>query len=231
MIYDDLLLLLVTKENSSYEYQIAKYLIENRENIMNVPLKKVLDDTFVSKSTLFRFCRALGCQNYTDLQNHLHLFYLRNRPRLKKLTPYPLSEKVKQVLKGRKRVIVYGESNVLGCLLYYKKLFLEKNVELYYKLIKKPWQTFIDEVGVNEADIVIHLSLSYSFFELNVSDYHTGTEMKDYLTKRNVPVLHIGRFTQFNKETSTFIDVAWDDDTPKTLETIGLIFDNIYNYL
>ena len=108
MIYDDLLLLLVTKETNSYEYQIAKYLIENRGNIINVPLKKVLDDTFVSKSTLFRFCRALGCQNYTELQNQLYFFCLRNRPVFKMAATYPLSEQVKQVLKGKKRVIVYG---------------------------------------------------------------------------------------------------------------------------
>lgn len=231
MIYDDLLLLLVTKENNSYEYQIAKYLIENRGNIINVPLKKVLDDTFVSKSTLFRFCRALGCQNYTELQNQLYFFCLRNRPVFKMAATYPLSEQVKQVLKGKKRVIVYGESIALGCLLHYKKIFLEKGVELYFKLIKKPWQIFIDEVDVNEEDVVIHLSLSYSFFELNVADFHTGTEMKDFLTKRNVPVIHIGRFTQFNKETSMYIDVSWDEDTPKALQTIGLVFDNIYNCL
>lgn len=53
---------------------IAEHLLRNYDRLKNITIKEVCDCTFVSKSTLRRFCNHLGYKNFTELkQSYIEL--------------------------------------------------------------------------------------------------------------------------------------------------------------
>lgn len=70
MTYLQILLfsILDTEEESSMDYQIAKYLLLNADHLSGSSLSDIAADCHVSKASISRFCRRIGLQDYMDLQ-------------------------------------------------------------------------------------------------------------------------------------------------------------------
>lgn len=56
---------------TSSDYSIAEYLLRNIHNIERITVNKIVDEAFVSRSAIRRFCNSLGYENFTDLKNSL----------------------------------------------------------------------------------------------------------------------------------------------------------------
>lgn len=57
---------------SSKEKDIARFLLSNSKNIMNINISKLADLTYTSPSTITRFSKKIGCDNFVDLKIKLH---------------------------------------------------------------------------------------------------------------------------------------------------------------
>lgn len=57
---------------SSKEKDIARFLLSNGKNIMNINISKLADLTYTSPSTITRFSKKIGCDNFVDLKIKLH---------------------------------------------------------------------------------------------------------------------------------------------------------------
>ncbi|CAM4257702.1 MurR/RpiR family transcriptional regulator [Erysipelothrix inopinata] len=56
------------KNQSDADYIIAKYLLENYENMGDLNIYDVADSCYVSRYTVRRFCQAIGFENFSDLK-------------------------------------------------------------------------------------------------------------------------------------------------------------------
>lgn len=57
---------------SSKEKDIARFLLSNNKNIMNINISKLADLTYTSPATITRFSKKIGCDNFVDLKIKLH---------------------------------------------------------------------------------------------------------------------------------------------------------------
>ncbi|MBA4492855.1 MurR/RpiR family transcriptional regulator [Paenactinomyces guangxiensis] len=64
---------------SAKERQLADYIVKHKETIANINIGELADKTNTSPSTITRFCKKLGCQNFVEFK------VLLNRSTFKKL--------------------------------------------------------------------------------------------------------------------------------------------------
>lgn len=60
----------VPKDSS--DYAISSYLIKNIYNINNIGISDIIDDCYVSVSSIRRFCNDIGYNNFSDLRTSLN---------------------------------------------------------------------------------------------------------------------------------------------------------------
>lgn len=74
----NLLIILLSAINSeskgSNNYRIAKYLIENINNLENLTLTELAKNCFVSNSSISRFCKDIGLNDFNTLKNQLAIY-------------------------------------------------------------------------------------------------------------------------------------------------------------
>lgn len=67
-----LLELLNDESPESVDYIIARYILENIENLSGDSIQDIADACEVSKSTLSRFCRKAGLEDFQEMKDELH---------------------------------------------------------------------------------------------------------------------------------------------------------------
>lgn len=74
----NLLIILLSAINSeskgSNNYRIAKYLIENIDNLEDLTLTELAKNCFVSNSSISRFCKDIGFNDFNTLKNQLAIY-------------------------------------------------------------------------------------------------------------------------------------------------------------
>ena len=60
---------------SSSEKTIAKYILDNGEDILNLSVKELAKQTYTSPATIVRLCRKLGLNGYGDFKINIQLNY------------------------------------------------------------------------------------------------------------------------------------------------------------
>lgn len=58
-------------ELSDRELELSKYILENFELIPNMSVNELANNTYISKSSVIRFCQKLGFSGYTELKNYI----------------------------------------------------------------------------------------------------------------------------------------------------------------
>ena len=71
-IRSSLIAILNNQETNSTYYKIAKYLLQNHYISNHVTMEDVAQNCFCAKSTVSRFCRQIGYQNYYELNQDLY---------------------------------------------------------------------------------------------------------------------------------------------------------------
>jgi len=69
--------LLDQASEDSSDYRIARYLLDNCYVANNISIQDVARNCFVSKSTVSRFCRQIGYQDYQELNQAIYQAFLR----------------------------------------------------------------------------------------------------------------------------------------------------------
>lgn len=62
---------IINEGTTDCHYSIAEYLLHNIHRISNVSVNNIVDEAFVSRSTIRRFCNRLGYDNFSELKNSL----------------------------------------------------------------------------------------------------------------------------------------------------------------
>lgn len=58
------------------EKQIAKYILEKSDELKNINIKELAEETGTSISTITRFCRHVRCDSFVDLKMRVNTAYL-----------------------------------------------------------------------------------------------------------------------------------------------------------
>ncbi|ADL52578.1 MurR/RpiR family transcriptional regulator [Clostridium cellulovorans] len=67
------------------ELQLYRYISENMEKVVYMRIRELAQETHVSTTTIIRFCKAMGCEGYSDFKTMLKLYlkeYKRNDSKL-----------------------------------------------------------------------------------------------------------------------------------------------------
>lgn len=70
-LLSSLLSILNTNDESDTDFVIAKYLLNNLNDLKNISIYKVAEDCFVSRSSVQRFIKNIGYDSYTQLKASL----------------------------------------------------------------------------------------------------------------------------------------------------------------
>ena len=72
-----ILLAVINSEiNDSNNYKIAKYIIENIDQLEDCSITELAKKCYVSNSSISRFCRDIGLRDYNELKNQVAKVYL-----------------------------------------------------------------------------------------------------------------------------------------------------------
>jgi DNA-binding MurR/RpiR family transcriptional regulator len=117
MIRASLTAVINSEDISSTNYKIAKFLLENNYLVNRISIQDVADKCFCSKSTISRFCRQLGYENYYEMNQDL---YVSTQKSQDKYIPYIISSYNENIEKYF--------SDLYLCIEYAKKYIKEKDV-------------------------------------------------------------------------------------------------------
>lgn len=63
--------LIVNEGSANADFAIAKYILSNIDRLQAITVNELIDSSFVSRSSIRRFCRKLGYGNFSELQTSL----------------------------------------------------------------------------------------------------------------------------------------------------------------
>jgi len=115
-----------SEEVTSIYYRIAEYLLSNNYLVKRVSIQDVADNCYCSKSTISRFCRKLGYDDFYELNLDL---YSSTKKSQDKYNPYIVGNYEQNVNK-------YFE-DVLSCIRYAKAYIKQEDVSNLVKDLKK----------------------------------------------------------------------------------------------
>ena len=72
-----LLSLINSEVNESNNYKIAKYILENITELENCSITELAKKCYVSNSSISRFCRDIGLNDYNDLKNQVAKYHMK----------------------------------------------------------------------------------------------------------------------------------------------------------
>lgn len=67
-----LLAVLNNEEKNSVDFTIAKYILDNVDNLKNISVMDLSNACHVSKSTISRFCRKIGLNDFLEIRQELY---------------------------------------------------------------------------------------------------------------------------------------------------------------
>lgn len=87
-IRSSLVAVMNSEETSSTNYRIAKYLLQNNYIANRVTMDDVAQNCFCAKSTVSRFCRQIGYENYYELNQDLYASTKQSQDKYNKYLDY-----------------------------------------------------------------------------------------------------------------------------------------------
>lgn len=226
MILEQLNMVESTADRNSYTYKITYYLIENRFDIVEYQINKVLDDLNISKSTLRRYAQELGYRNFTAIQYQI---YYEISARTHYRTPYR-DDNLYPYLKDKKRIIVLGDETSISPLLVYKQIFRDLSVSLDFQLDQGQPIKQLAQMNVNSDDLVIFVSLFYSNLDFELGIFNEYTSLMAYLEDMHITHLYIGKVARKRELGEEYIQINATSIVDRIHE-LCLIFEKIYGYL
>lgn len=180
-----LLALLNNEKKDSIDFIIAKYILENVDNLQHISIMDLSNACHVSKSTISRFCRKIGLEDFSEIKHELYnvdfyrdskfCFELNNSDdsyllkvanQITKLHNYLDYDKINQLVKDiyeYPRVITVGHmQSQLAAFNLQEELFVSRKVTFCPSLYNLQLDYF---KNCTKDDLIIVFSNEGGFFE------------------------------------------------------------------
>lgn len=226
MILEQLNMLESTTDRESYTYRITHYLLENRHSIIEYKVNDILEDLDISKSTLRRYSIDLGYKNFTAVQYQLYYeFTTRSFYRA-----YTSDDKLWEIVKDKRRIIVLGDESSIAPLLVYKQIFRETKLPIDFQMYQSFPMKQLMELDVTEEDIVFFVSLFHSNLGFEVGYLDDYFPLMESLKERGIEHLYIGKVAKKKELEENYIEIN-EKCIADRIHHLCMIFENLYGCL
>lgn len=167
MLISKLYFILASSKLSSYEYIIAKYFIDHLDDLENLKLKDMINETHISKSTITRFIKDIGYNGFLDIQYQLISENLENN----------INENIEVIhindLQKVKSILVVGNAFSVSSLLIYKSFFKTLNIDYQVRIYTGNNDSLEDEMVtlIDSETLVILVSLDMNIRKIVADPY------------------------------------------------------------
>ncbi len=205
-----ILLELINNENpESVDYIIARYILDHLNELSGASIQNISDACEVSKSTLSRFCRKAGLEDFQEMKNELQqanfipehkfnvpLVGLDGKGYLKKVSEqvmkldealdYSQIEKLVKEIYNSKNVLLFGSMQAMN-----PAVNLQQDILFLDKVMRVPSMYALQLGAIGKArpnDLLICFSNSGNFFERlfeNQGDKHILNHLKIWMITGN----------------------------------------------
>ncbi|MBU9057300.1 hypothetical protein [Catenibacterium mitsuokai] len=226
MILEQLNMLESTTDRESYIYRITHYLLENRHSIIEYKVNDILEDLDISKSTLRRYSIDLGYKNFTAVQYQLYYeFTTRSFYRA-----YTSDDKLWEIVKDKRRIIVLGDESSIAPLLVYKQIFRETKLPIDFQMYQSFPMKQLMELDVTEEDIVFFVSLFHSNLAFEVGYLDDYFPLMESLKERGIEHLYIGKVAKKKELEENYTEIN-EKCIADRIHHLCMIFENLYGCL
>lgn len=181
-----LLELLNNESPDSVDYIIAKYILDNIKKLRGTSIQEISDACEVSKSTLSRFCRKAGLEDFQEMKEELNAVKLvssrkfdvplvdsegkrylqrvsEQALKLDEALDYQQIDKLAREIDERKNVLLLGSMQAMN-----PAVNLQQDMLFYNKVVRVPSRFSLQMSAIERAkkdDLLICFSNSGLFFE------------------------------------------------------------------
>ncbi|MCH3961691.1 MAG: hypothetical protein LKF53_07060 [Solobacterium sp.] len=182
-----ILLELINNENpDSVDYIIARYILDHMKHLKGASIQEISDACEVSKSTLSRFCRKAGLEDFQEMKEELQAVRLKSPEkfdvplmssdgrsylrrvseqvaRLDEALDYQQIDKLVKEMEERRNIILFGSMQAMN-----PAVNLQQDMLFSDKVMRVPSRFSLQINAIERAranDLVICFSNSGAFFE------------------------------------------------------------------
>ncbi len=225
MIINKLYIILAIYDQNSNLYILARYLLDHINNISNIKMKDIINDTKLSKSTLSRCFKKLGYTYFSDIQQSIEEG--NNRPH-ELIGNHQTNEKYLSYFKNKKRIIVIGEIDSILVLFAYKTMFERIHIHFEILIITNNYLDTIQKIELNNDDIVVVVSLFSNSLELIAVYLNKYADMLKYLDQNKIDYVFVGNVAPGGVENNNSINIQTNEKSQMIYE-LCCLFEDIYN--
>lgn len=169
MILGKIMMAQSANKRGSVEYQISKKALLLGNRINNYSLEMFIKEAGVSKTSLMRYLASLGVNTFTSFREIIALESVKGITSLEIVKTTCREEQLDKkaialakLIKGAKRVIVLGDGNSFGLMLYMKG-FIHLGIDFEIPIYLGKEEDVFDEYALTSTDLVIFISLHETF--------------------------------------------------------------------
>lgn len=169
MILGKVMMIESASKYGSVEYQISKKALMLGNRIKDYTLTAFINEAKVSKSSLMRYLDNLGVKTFTAFKEVISLESVKGITALDALKDSCRNRSFEnsviilaKVMKQARRVIVLGDGNSFG-LMIYMKAFIHLGIEFEIPIYLGKEEDVFNEYNLDSNDLVIFISLHETF--------------------------------------------------------------------
>lgn len=183
-LLSSLLSILNKNDEENADLIIAKYLLNNFDNIKNISIYQIADDCFVSRSSVQRFIKNIGYDSYTQLKSSLdniikheksfieytnHADYNSYLPSLIKQMTTDIANTTKMAgfykfcdlfLKAKNIILVVAEDSSYCCKAFQQQLL---SIGIIVRIVTNAANNYKMLESLNENDLLVVCSITGNF--------------------------------------------------------------------
>lgn len=173
------------KNFTSLEKEIAHYILENSEEVMNMTITELASKTYASPSTISRLCKKIGEKNYNDFRIHLMLSINNKENEIDYNRPFSSRDETKHIADNLEKLYISTIRET-------HELLDEKTIDQIVELISK--NNFIDLYLTEEmynATMSFIYKVSNIPFRVNVMSLGTDCRKSASFTTKDTLAIFI----------------------------------------
>lgn len=224
MLISKLYFILASSKLSSYEYIIAKYFIDHLDDLENLKLKDMINETHISKSTITRFIKDIGYNGFLDIQYQLISENLENN----------INENIEVIhindLQKVKSILVVGNAFSVSSLLIYKSFFKTLNIDYQVRIYTGNNDSLEDEMVtlIDSETLVILVSLDMNIRKIVADPYCDFYNYMNLIKSNTNQYIYVGeKDDTYYDENQTF-HISQALPYSKKVEKLCQFIENIY---
>lgn len=187
--------------SDSSDYRIAKYLISNIYKLKKITVEDIAKASFVSKSTVSRFCRRLGYEDYQSMRQTMQVALTNRYHRYDEYLALPHDEMTSEYLKQHLEMIEvvreYATDDILER--FAKLLFNYDNIGIFGQMHAYP--------------VALNFQMELSSYDKIVNCFNIMPEQEDFIqnSTSDTLVIVISSSGRYFQDFKTYFDYNKQD--------------------